>query len=222
MMRICLKIVVYLLVAAAIFPAVAQDEVALFRAVNVDDERGVLRWLAAGGDPNRPDARGQTPLILAMRDESFKVAAVLLDHPATRLDATNAAGETALMMAALKGHLSWVQRLAARGAAINREGWTPLHYAASGAGVDVLRWLIEQGAALDAPAPNRSTPLMMAARYGASESVELLLARGADTRLRNDRGLAAADFARGAGRDALADRLEALAGRATAPPPGPR
>lgn len=216
MMRICLKIVVYFLVAAAIFPAVAQDEVALFRAVNVDDERGVLRWLAAGGDPNRPDARGQTPLILAMRDESFKVAAVLLDHPATRLDATNAAGETALMMAALKGHLSWVQGLAARGAAINREGWTPLHYAASGGATDVVRWLVEQGAAIDARSPNRSTPLMMAARYGASESVDWLVARGADTRLRNDRDMNAADFARSAGRDSMAQQLAALAAAAPA------
>ncbi len=221
-MRICLKIVVLFIVASAFLPVRAQDEVALFRAVNLDDDRSVQRWLAAGGDPNRADARGQTPLILAMRDESFKVAAVLLDHPATRVDAANAAGETALMMAALKGHLSWVQRLASRGAAINREGWTPLHYAASGAGVDVLRWLIEQGAALDAAAPNRSTPLMMAARYGASESVEILLARGADTRPRNDRGLAAADFARGAGRDALADRLDALAARAPGLPAEPR
>jgi hypothetical protein len=211
MLRNWLKFVVLSLVVAAFSPAAAQDDVAFFRAVNLDDDRTIRRSLAAGGDPNRTDSRGQTALILAMREEAFKVAAALLEHPATRVDATNSAGETALMMAALKGHLAWVQRLVARGAALQREGWTPLHYAASGGGFDVVRWLLEQGAAIDAPAPNRSTPLMMAARYGASESVELLLARGADPRPRNDRGLDAADFARGAGRDALADRLSALA-----------
>jgi ankyrin repeat protein len=216
MMRICLKIGFLSIVAAMFFVASAQDDAAFLKAVHLDDERGVQRWLAAGGDPNRADSRGQTPLILAVRDESFKVAAVLLDHPTTKVDAPNAAGETALMMAALQGQLRWVQRLASRGAAINREGWTPLHYAASGGGVDVVDWLLQQGAAIDALAPNRSTPLMLAARYGASESVDLLLARGADTRPRNDRGLAAADFARGAGRDALAERLAALAVQAPA------
>lgn len=217
MLRMWLKFIVQAIVVTAFLPATAQDDGAFFRAVNLDDERGARNWLAAGGDPNRADARGQTALILAMRDESFKVAAVLLDHPATRIDATNAAGETALMMAALKGHLAWVQRLAARGAALRREGWTPLHYAASGGGFDVVRWLLDQGVPVDAPAPNRSTPLMMAARYGASESVELLLARGADPRPRNDRGMDAADFARGAGRDALAERLTAMAAAAPRP-----
>jgi hypothetical protein len=48
---------------------------------------------------------------------------------------------------------------------------------------------------------------MMAAGYGAEASVELLLARGADRKLRNDLGLTAADFAQRAGRDALAKRL---------------
>ncbi|MEY3253490.1 MAG: hypothetical protein RL227_2463, partial [Pseudomonadota bacterium] len=79
---------------------------------------------------------------------------------------------------------------------------------------DVVRWLVEQGAAIDARSPNRSTPLMMAARYGASESVEWLLARGADAGLRNDRDMNAADFARSAGRDAIAQRLAAPAAAA--------
>ncbi len=216
MLKFCVSFLLQLIVLASFLPAHAQDAVAIQRALNIDDDRTVRRWLEAGGDPNRVDERGQPALVLAMRDESFKVAAVLLQHPATRVDAPNALGETALMIAALKGHLDWAQRLVAKGAAINREGWTPLHYAASGGGVDVVRWLVEQGAAIDASSPNRSTPLMMAARYGASESVDWLLARGADTRPRNDRGLTAADFARGAGRDALADRLEAL--QATKPP----
>ena len=212
MLKFCLKFAAYGLVMAGFLGAVpvrAQSEVAVQRAVNVDDDRTIRRWLAGGGDPNRLDERGQTPLIAALRDESFKVAAALLEAPGLRVDATNHAGETALMMAALKGQLAWAQRLVAAGAAINREGWTPLHYAASGGGFEVVRWLLEQGAQIEAPSPNRSTALMMAARYGASESVELLLARGADTRLRNDRGLTAADFARSAGRDALAERMAA-------------
>lgn len=219
MLKFCLRFVVYVLVALSVLPSMAQGDAAVQRALNVDDDRTIRRWLAAGGDPNQLNERGQTALIAALRDESFKVAAVLLEHDGTQVDAPNHAGETALMMAALKGQLEWVQRLVAKGAAINREGWTPLHYAASGGGTDVVRWLLDQGARIDAPSPNRSTPLMMAARYGASESVDLLLARGADPRPRNDRGLSAADFARGAGRDAMAGRLEALAEERAKPRP---
>jgi uncharacterized protein len=84
-----------------------------------------------------------------------------------------------------------------------------LHYAASGPEPKLLAWLLDQGAAIDAPSPNRTTALMMAARYGAIDGADLLLARGANARLRNDRELSAADFARMAGREALAARLEA-------------
>jgi ankyrin repeat protein len=48
---------------------------------------------------------------------------------------------------------------------------------------------------------------MMAARYGAEANVDLLLARGADKRLRNDRDLDAAGVASLAGRDFLLKRL---------------
>lgn len=216
MLKRCFHILLHLVVLAAVLPAFAQDEVAFFRAVSVDDERGVKRWLDAGGDPNKANPQGQPALALALRDEAFKVAAVLLAQPALKIDSPNAAGETALMLAALRGQGEWVQRLVAKGAAINREGWTPLHYAASGGATDVVRWLVEQGAAIDARSPNRSTPLMMAARYGASESVDWLVARGADTRLRNDRDMNAADFARSAGRDSMAQQLAALAAAAPA------
>jgi ankyrin repeat protein len=49
---------------------------------------------------------------------------------------------------------------------------------------------------------------MMAARYGAEAAADVLLRKGADARVRNDRGLTAADFARTAGREALALRIE--------------
>jgi uncharacterized protein len=217
MLKLCLKFVLYLSVAAVSVPAAAQHPVSVQRALNVDDDRTIRRWLAEGGDANLRNDQGQTPLIMALRDESFKVVALLLEHPGTQVDAANSLGETALMIAALKGQLEWAQRLVAKGAAVNRDGWTPLHYAASGGGVDVLRWLLDQGARIDAPSPNRSTALMMAARYGASESVDVLLARGADPRPLNERGMAAADFARSAGRDGMADRLAALAAAAKAP-----
>jgi ankyrin repeat protein len=48
---------------------------------------------------------------------------------------------------------------------------------------------------------------MMAARYGHEDSVRVLLAANANPRLRNQKDLSAADFAREAGREALAQQL---------------
>lgn len=188
----------------------ADDQVRFWRAVGVDDARTVQRLIQAGADPNQKNEQGQPALFVAMREGNFQVAEALLADSRLVVDGTTAADETALMMAALRGHLVWAQKLVARGAAINRPGWTPLHYAASDAGTPVVAWLIEQGARLDALSPTGNSALMMAARYGASESVELLLARGADPRLRNPRGQSAADLARSAGRDRLAAQLQAL------------
>jgi len=179
-----------------------------FRAVDLDNAATVRDMLERGFDPNTPSEKGQLPLYLAMREGSFRVADLLLAQPQLRVDAANAAGETALMMAALRGHVEWVRRLLDRGAALEREGWTPLHYAASGEGTAAVALLLDRGARIDAPSANRSTALMMASRYGPEASVELLLARGASLALRNDLGLGAVDFARLGGREALAARLQ--------------
>jgi len=182
-----------------------------FRAVSVNDARTVNDLLARGFDPNSPDEKGQVGLFLALRGDSPQVVAALLANPAIRVEATNPTGETPLMMAALRGQLEWSQRLIERGGHVNRDGWAPLHYAASGPEPKLVALLLDRGALIDAPSPNHTTPLMMAARYGAEPAVELLIARGADPKPRNDKGLNASDFARLAGREALAERLQQLA-----------
>ena len=210
-MRNYLKIILYLFVLVAFNAARADATVDFFRAVNVDNDQTIKSLLDSGFDPNTRNPQGQGALFLALREESIKVAAALLAHPAIQVDAPTAADETALMMAALRGNVDWIARLLERGAALNRPGWTPLHYAATGPSTAAVKLLLDRGAQINAASPNRSTPLMMAARYGPSESAELLLARGADARLRNDKSLSAADFARSAGRESLAATLETAA-----------
>lgn len=199
------------LVAAAPAQAGIYDD--YFKAVSLDDAATVERLLQRGFDPNSVDDAGQGGLLLAMREGSFKVATALLKAPGLKVDQPNGAGETALMMAALRGHADWLAPLVSKGAGIEREGWTPLHYAATGPEPSTVAWLLERGARIDVRSPNGSTPLMMAARYGAEESVDLLLSKGADPKLRNQLNLSAADFARSAARDRLAERLAATAAR---------
>jgi hypothetical protein len=181
-----------------------------FRAIELDDSRTVSRLLQRGFDPNTPDPQGQVGLFLALRGGSAQVVQVLLAHPELKADAANTTEETPLMMAALRGELEPARRLLERGASLERPGWTPLHYAASGPNPALVKLLLDRGSPIDARSPNGTTPLMMAARYGAEESAALLLERGADVGLRNQLDLAAADFARAVGREALARRLDGL------------
>lgn len=102
------------------------------------------------------------------------------------------------------------QRLLDAGAKAHREGWAPLHYAATGPDPKLVALLLDRGAPLDPVSPTRRTPLMMAARYGPEESVQLLIARGADVKRRNELGQHAGDFARASGREKLAAQLDAL------------
>lgn len=203
------KSAIYLIVAVCFSAATAGSYVDFFRALQIDNVDTVRQLLAAGFDPNSRSEKGQPALLLAMREESFKTAALLLAQPRLDVDATNAADETALMIAALKGHADWCRRLIERGAKVNREGWTPLHYAAAGPQTQAVALLLERGAVIDARAPNGNTPLMMAAMYGTEDTVKLLLAHGADPRLRNARGLTAVDLAHATGREFLVATLAA-------------
>lgn len=169
------------------------------------------KLLERGVDPNVGDKNGNSALLIALREESYEAVVRLIAHAATDVNFANAANETPLMMAALRGRLDLVKKLVERGARINREGWTPLHYACSGPDNGVAAWLLEKGADIDARAPNRSTPLMMAVRYAPIATAELLLAKGADVRLSHENGNTAADFATSAGRDALAAKVLAAA-----------
>lgn len=184
-----------------------------FRAIEVDDARSLSRLLQRGFDPNTPDPQGQVGLFLALRVGSEQVVQVLLAHPELKVDATNSTDETPLMMAALRGAIEPARRLIERGARVDRAGWTPLHYAASGPSVAMVKLLLDRGAPVDARSPNGTTPLMMASRYGVEEAAVLLLERGADVSLRNQLDLGAGDFARAAGREALAKRLDGQARR---------
>lgn len=183
-----------------------------FKATAIDDESAVVALALRGFDLNTRNDKGEPALILALREDSLRVADFLLTQRSVKVELRNEQGESALMMAAIKGHVRQARRLIQRGAEVNKTGWTPLHYAASRAepdSVEMARLLLEHHAYIDAESPNRSTPLMLAAMYGHADVVRLLLEEGADPSLRNEQGLTAVDFARRAERGDLADLIAA-------------
>jgi len=203
-------IIILLALAALVMDARAAPIDDLTGAAYRNNGRELSALLARGVDPNARDAQGNTALEVALREESAKALESLLVHPALDVNQANAAGETPLMLAALKGRLDWVKQLVKKGALINRDGWTPLHYACSGPDNGVAAWLIEQGAEINARSDNGTTPLMMAARYGNGDLVPMLLQAGAEPRAANEQELTAADFAQRGGRDRIAAELRRI------------
>ena len=210
MLRNYFRYIFYTLVTSIGFYASAGSFDDYFIAIRNDFSGTVNDLLNRGFDANTRDEHGQPGLTIAMQEHSLKAARALLARPGVDVNALNPQGESALMMAALKGDLAGAQLLLEHGAKVNQTGWSPLLYAATGPEPDLVRLLLDRGAEIDAGSPNGSTPLMMAAQYGAEDSVTLLLERGADPKRRNQLDLSAADFARKAGRDMLAKRLEQL------------
>ena len=182
-----------------------------FAAIQRDDRAAVTALLARGFDPNSRDPMGQVGLFVALQKESLAAAQALLEARSLDVNALNEKGESVLMIAALKGQSNTCELLLKRGARVDQPGWSPLHYAATGPQPKTVALLLARGANVEAESPNRSTALMMAARYGPEASLDLLLAQGADVRRVNEAGLTAADFARLGGRDALGQRLDRLA-----------
>jgi ankyrin repeat protein len=193
---------------------------AWFQAARTDDVAVCRDLLARGFDPNTIEpALLDTALLIAVRQGSLKVFKLLLSTPGVSLDMRSRNGDNALMLAAFKKDVASTQALIDKGAEVNRPEWTALHYAAASGSLTIVRLLLDHDAYIDAESPNKTTPLMMAARGGHRDVVELLLSQGADLHFKNELGLTAVDFARAQGHLSLADTLAVRMRDSKAPQP---
>lgn len=194
--------------ALLVAPAHAGSFEDWFLAARKDDVAVIRSLLQRGFDVNATEPqRGDTALILALREDAMKVFRFLLTARDIDLEKKAANGDTALMIAAFRRNKPAVEALLTREAEVNRPGWTALHYAAAAGSNEIVSLLLEHHAYIDAESPNKSTPIMMAAWAGHILTVKLLLDEGADANLRNAVGMDAIDFARHGNHPDIVDGL---------------
>src|SRR6185436_9227651 len=177
---------------------------ALHWAVQVNDLELVNMLIRAGANVKAANRYGIQPLSLAAQNGSVSVIDALLKAGADAKSRTSA-GEPVIMTAARTGSVDAIKLLARNGADVNaREDWfgeSALMWAANENHADAVRTLAELGAeinarstVLDAPVlefprsggPNSPfprggwTPLMFAARQGATDAARALVELGAN------------------------------------------
>lgn len=97
------------------------------------------------------------------------------------VDEVGSSGFTALIYAAMEGHLEIARELIKRGAKLDYEyGYTALMWAVTGGHKPVALLLIESGASLDQPSNQGFTALMVAITSHEKELAEILVHKGAD------------------------------------------
>jgi ankyrin repeat protein len=178
--------------------------------------RNVVKILLAhGADVHAPDSENRTPLMMAASAGHLDIAWMLADAGAD-IHAKSNYHDTALLTAASGGHHKVVIWLIKKGAAVdaaNDIGETALMAAALRGHTLIVDVLLKSSARIDAIDEAGSTALIMASMGilyeggGSSETVRLLIARGADVNRSNDNGITALIGAASRGNTAVVREL---------------
>jgi ankyrin repeat protein len=147
-----------------------------------------------------PDARGSTPLMLALHAGRPAIAKTLLDAGAD-VSPIDAHGETALAEAAYAADEAdgeWLLKKGAKPDIMDRYGKSPICYAAARGATKLVGLLLDAGVDVNARYGNQLTALMWASGFpdltpaeSAVATVRLLISRGAKLDLVDDRGRSA-------------------------------
>lgn len=156
-------------------------------AAQKGDAKSVLGLLTAGADPNYKVPTGQSVLEVAVIGKKNQAAEVLIEKGAD-VNSADKTGTTPLHIAAQAGNAELVKKLLAKGADPNaRTNKTPAP--ARGAG----------GGGFFRPTPGELTPLHLAAKANHEDVMKLLVAAGADPKLKGQDGTTLLISAAGSG-----------------------
>lgn len=163
---------------------------ALHLASQYNSRSSVALLLSQTQNINQKDREGATSLHLASRYGRDEIVACILDADADFSLQDHCAGR-AFHYATMFGRLKALQLLYERGSHIyinEANGYfnAPLHLASANGHVDVAKWLLRKGAAINQPGRAGNTPLFFATANNHIEIVRELLNNGADIHKKND------------------------------------
>jgi ankyrin repeat protein len=165
--------------------------------------------LAQGAHVDAADNEGKTPLYEAELNDNSPVTELLLARGAD-INAKDGNGHTPsyghtvrlFIESASKGDLGNMEALLEGNRDLafckNSRGSTPLHEAAKSSNTAAVKFLLANGARVNAKTLFGTTPLHQAALCGSTELVRILLAAGADVNAKEEDGDTPLNYAKGA------------------------
>ncbi|PNP80395.1 hypothetical protein FNYG_05994 [Fusarium nygamai] len=150
----------------------------------------VQKLVMSGADVDRADALLDTPLLIAASRNHQTIIDILLQAGAD-INKTCSNGDSPLFISIYNGHLEGTEKLLEAGAEVEmrtEDNWTPLHAAADD--VDIMNLLLARTKCpnLDARTEDGQSVLHLAAGWGRSDVVKVLLEHGADPNLASAKG----------------------------------
>lgn len=162
------------------------------------DESKMMTWMETHKYIiNVKDADGFTPLILACLHEKYNVVKFLLENNAD-VNARNIRGTTPFIAAVHKGNVyvanSILNKMDVKFASINTpktDGYTALMIASEHGNQDMVKFLVENGANVNAINVERNNAIMLASKGGHMEIVKLLAENGGQFEVQDNAGYTA-------------------------------
>jgi ankyrin repeat protein len=190
-------------------------DTALYIASDRRRAKTVVLLIARGADVNKKDKKGFSALHIACKENRPDIVEELLKRDGIEVDSQSDDGDFPLLAASSVGSLEMVKALFAKGANINKKNkndHTLLHYAVwSDYSFDETKWLVENGAHIDAEMDDGNTPLLRACQVMTTadvrKTVHFLLDKGADINKQNRKGDTALSLALEKGDRKLIARL---------------
>ncbi|QYS94986.1 ANK_REP_REGION domain-containing protein [Trichoderma simmonsii] len=159
----------------------------LFNAVCNGNEDMAKLLLTRGADIEAPEFENWTALHVMAANGRKEMVKFLLDHGANIEPTTNVGG-TPLGLAIEKNQEDVAKLLLNRGADIDmkqrKNSWTMLHLMVDFGTADMVNFLIDHGANIEAKLVNGCTPFGLAIERGKEDMAKLLLNRGADINMK--------------------------------------
>lgn len=168
----------------------------LVSVIETDSVQKAEDLLTQGASPNAQDQWGNVALIQALRSSRFNEMIKLLIKHKADVNIRDKSGNTALIQAARKDQVGAVRLLIEAGADLNlkdNKGVSALAMASALGKFGSMHLLINSGADLNSLNNERATPLIEG--VGRLEVVKILIEAGADSKIKDNSGKTALDYA---------------------------